>query len=286
MIGCRGGRSLGALLLLTGGFVLLMVVAYGSGGCARAAQDETQAQSDTPVQPDEAAQPTPQYPEEEHYRELRERMVETQLAKPLDGRRPVEDKRVLGAMRKVLRHKFVPERVRHDAYQDYPLQIGEDQTISQPYMVGLMTELLEPKKEDVVLEIGTGSGYQAAILGELCKEVYSIEIIDALTQRAIKALKELKYKNVHAKTGDGWLGWPEHALFDAIVVTCAAPNVPPPLIEQLKEGGRLVIPVSTEPYGAWENLMRYRKVNGELQSESILPCAFVPMTGGLGKEDE
>lgn len=280
MLRLRSGWTL-RCLLLGGAFVAFALMRHGPAGCARAAEEEPAATAEEQPEP-----PPPETPEEAHYRGLREQMVETQLAHPPDDRPPVKNKRVLDAMRKVPRHRFVPEDVRDAAYEDHALPIGEDQTISQPYMVGLMTELLEPKKEDVVLEIGTGSGYQAAILGELCKEVYSIEIIDALTQRAIKTLKDLEYKNVHAKTGDGWLGWPEHAPFDAIVVTCAAPKVPPPLIEQLKEGGRLVIPVSTEPYGAWEQLMRYRKVNGALQGEEIIPCAFVPMTGSLGEEEK
>lgn len=274
MKGRRWGWT-AAVFLLTGcGLLLLTWIGYGVGGCARAAEQDA-AKSDEAAPPGDA--------QEAIYRQLREKMVETQLAHPRDGRPPVRDKRVLAAMRKVPRHKFVPEKYRDAAYDDRPLPIGEGQTISQPYMVGLMTELLEPKKSDVMLEIGTGSGYQAAILGELCKEVYTIEIIDALTRRAIKTLKNLGYKNVHAKTGDGWLGWPEHAAYDGIVVTCAAPKVPPPLVEQLKEGGRLVIPVSTEAFGPWQELMRYRKVKGKLQEERIIPCAFVPMTGDLGK---
>jgi len=271
----RRGWTAATLLLIVCGLFLLVWIGYGSGGCARA--DEREA-----AKSDEA--PPPEDAEEARYRQLREKMVETQLAHPHDGRPAVRNKRVLAAMRKVPRHKFVPEKYCDAAYDDCPLPIGEGQTISQPYMVGLMTELLEPEKDDVMLEIGTGSGYQATILGELCKEVYTIEIIDVLTRRAVKTLKELGYKNVHAKTGDGWLGWPEHAPFDGIVVTCAAPKVPPPLVEQLKEGGRLVIPVSTEAFGPWQELMRYRKVKGKLQEERIIPCVFVPMTGDLGNQ--
>ncbi len=159
--------------------------------------------------------------------------------------RGVTDARVLAAMRKVPRDAFVPEAVRDLSYTDQPLPIGYDQTISQPYIVALMTEKLRVKPTDRVLEIGTGSGYQAAILGELAAEVYTIEIVKPLGKRAAATLQRLGYKNVHVKIGDGYQGWPEHAPFDAIIVTCAPDHVPRPLIEQTKEGGRIIIPVGS-----------------------------------------
>ena len=207
----------------------------------------------------------------DHYAELRRRMVETQIVA-----RGIKDERVIKAMLKVPRHEFVPLEYRHMAYNDHPLPIGFGQTISQPYIVALMTEALELKPTDKVLEVGTGSGYQAAILGEICREVYTIEIIPELAERAKRTLKRLGYRNVFVKCGDGFLGWPEKAPFDAIIVTCAAPFVPPPLVQQLAEGGRLVIPVGADPY---QVLMRLRKVRGRVKFERMIECLFVPMTG-------
>src|SRR5512139_62433 len=174
------------------------------------------------------------------FKAMREKMVETQIKA-----RGVKDPRVLAALLKVERHRFVPEKYLDSAYSDQPLPIGEGQTISQPYIVGLMTELLELKGNEKVLEIGTGSGYQAAILAELAKEVYTIEIIESLASAAEKRLSELGYQNVRLKAGDGYLGWPDAAPFDAIIVTAAPDHIPKPLIEQLKEGGRMVVPVGT-----------------------------------------
>ncbi|MCM8795926.1 MAG: protein-L-isoaspartate(D-aspartate) O-methyltransferase [Candidatus Omnitrophica bacterium] len=195
-------------------------------------------------------------------------MVRTQIQA-----RGVKDKRVLEAMLKVERHLFVPKIWQHLAYEDMPLPIGEGQTISQPYIVGLMTELLELKGEEKVLEIGTGSGYQAAILAELAKEVYTIEILPKLASKAEKLLKELGYKNIKVKCGDGYLGWPEFAPFDAIIVTCAPDKVPLPLIEQLAEAGRLVIPVGE----TYQNLKLLIKSKGRIEERDIIPVRFVPM---------
>jgi len=204
------------------------------------------------------------------FKKEREAMVKCQIEA-----RGVNDSRVLEAMLKVERDKFVPENVRLYSYADRPLPIGEGQTISQPFIVALMTEALNLKGDEKVLEIGTGSGYQAAILGELAKEVYTIEIVASLARQAEKLLKDLNYMNVKVKTGDGFLGWPEFAPFDGIIVTCAPPQVPPPLIEQLKEGGRMVIPVGE----AFQELKLLEKRNGKIITRSIIPVRFVPMTG-------
>ncbi len=202
------------------------------------------------------------------FQRLRQRMVKEQIEA-----RGIKDRRVLEAMLKVERHKFVPLSLQPFAYQDSPLPIGEGQTISQPYIVALMTELLELKGTEKVLEIGTGSGYQAAILAELAKEVYTIEILPGLAKRSSQLLAELGYLNVKVKCADGYLGWPELAPFDAIIVTCAAKEVPPPLIEQLAEGARLVIPVGTD----YQELKLFIKREGELEERTIIPVIFVPM---------
>lgn len=207
------------------------------------------------------------------FAEARQRMVAQQLAAPSRG---IRDERVLAAMAKVPRHELVPEASRHDAYGDFPLPIGHGQTISQPYIVAFMTEQLAPKPTDKVLEVGTGSGYQAAVLAELVAEVYTIEIVEALAIRAERDLRRLGYHNVKVRHGDGYAGWPEAAPFDAIIVTCAPERVPAPLIEQLKEGGRMIIPVG--PAGD-QQLILLRKQDGRLQRQSVLPVRFVPMTG-------
>ncbi len=195
--------------------------------------------------------------------------------------RGITDARVLAAMAKMPREEFVPPESRAASYEDGPLQIGHGQTISQPYIVAFMTEQLRPKPSDRVLEIGTGSGYQAAILAGLVKDVYTIEIIDALAKDAEATLQRLGYKNVHVRVGDGYRGWPEYAPFDAITVTCAPDHVPQPLIDQLKEGGRMIIPV-----GGFGNQELYllEKKNGQLQRRSVLPVRFVPMAGEAQKK--
>jgi len=211
-------------------------------------------------------------PAEEEYSALRDRMVDWQLKGP---GRDIRNERVLEAMRTVPRHLLVPENVRSRAYGDHPLPIGYDQTISQPYIVAFMTEQLDPQPADRILEIGTGSGYQAAVLAELIDQVYTIEIVEPLAERARKDLQDLGYKNIHVRAGDGYLGWPEEAPFDAIIVTCAPENVPQPLVDQLKEGGRMIIPVG----GVRQELHLLTKKDGEVQAESVLPVRFVPMTG-------
>jgi protein-L-isoaspartate(D-aspartate) O-methyltransferase len=200
-------------------------------------------------------------------------MVAEQLAGP---GRSVTNARVLAAMGKVPRHELVPETVRAQAYRDSPLPIGHGQTISQPYIVAYMTEQLDPKPTDRILEVGTGSGYQAAVLAELVAKVYTIEIIEDLAKRAKADLQRLGYTNVNVRAGDGYQGWPEAAPFDAVIVTCAPERVPEPLVEQLKEGGRIVIPVG--PLWAQE-LVVLRKQQGKLEHHAVLPVRFVPMTG-------
>jgi len=199
-------------------------------------------------------------------------------------RRGVKDERVLEAMEKIPRHLFVPSSLQDEAYADYPLSIGEGQTISQPYIVALMTEALELKEDDKVLEIGTGSGYQAAILAEIAKEVYSVERIPVLAQRAKNTLEDLGYENIHIKIGNGTLGWLEHAPYDAIIVTAAASEVPPPLIEQLKVKGRLVIPIGSS-YA--QELMKLIKEDedGNYSSYSLGGCVFVKLYGKYGWEE-
>jgi len=213
---------------------------------------------------------------EKNFSESRARMVETQIAT-----RGITDERVLKALLTVERHLFVPENMRRFAYADQPLPIGEDQTISQPYIVALMTQLLKLDGDEKVLEIGTGSGYQAAVLGELAKLVYTIEIVEPLARRATGLLDSLGYDNITTKCGDGYAGWEEFAPFDAIIVTCAPPEIPQPLIEQLADSGRMVVPVGTQ----WQELMLLENIDGAITQSSIIPVRFVPMTGNGIKKD-
>ena len=187
--------------------------------------------------------------------------------------------RVMQAMATVPRHRFVPPEQRADAYDNRPLPIGYGQTISQPYIVALMTDLLEPQPDHKVLEIGTGSGYQAAVLSGLVKEVYSIEIIRQLGDRARKVLDELGYDNVSTRIADGYDGWPEHAPFDSIIVTAGISHIPPPLIRQLKNGGTMVIPVGTRFQTQQLTLVK-KDTNGAITTRQVLPVIFVPFTGG------
>lgn len=215
---------------------------------------------------------------EDSYEAARHAMVESQLAA-----RDIRDPKVLNSMRRVPRHLFVPEDWRRYSYADSPLPIGRNQTISQPYIVALMTQLAQPEPDDRVLEVGTGSGYQAAVLSRLVEHVFTIEIIPELAERAEKTLTGLGYENITVQSGDGYEGWPERAPFDIIMVTAAAPHLPKPLRDQLAEGGRLVIPVG-DP-GMNQVLVRYRKKNGKLERENVLPVVFVPMTGRIEKPE-
>lgn len=203
------------------------------------------------------------------YTKLRNEMVKTQI-----GDRGVKDSATLAALRKVPRHSFVPADQVANAYEDRPLAIGYGQTISQPYIVGYMTEIIRPKAGQKVLEIGTGSGYQAAVLAEIVSKVYTIEIVEALGKQATTRLKNLGYKNIEVKTADGYHGWKEHAPFDAIVVTAAAEFIPPPLKEQLKDGGRMIIPVGS-PYMT-QQLMLIEKTGKSYRTTSKMPVRFVP----------
>ncbi|MDH3892245.1 MAG: protein-L-isoaspartate(D-aspartate) O-methyltransferase [candidate division Zixibacteria bacterium] len=207
----------------------------------------------------------------------RRAMVKNQISS-----RGVSDQRLLEALHKVERHLFVPGEFRSHAYADHPLPIGEDQTISQPYIVALMTELLKLDGDEKVLEIGTGSGYQAAVLSELATRVFTIEIVKPLAARSAKLLDSLGYDNVTVKCGDGYAGWVEHAPFDRIIVTCAPPKVPAPLIEQLADSGRMVVPVGE----FWQELVLIEKFGDEIRESNIIPVRFVPMTGdGVQKDD-
>jgi len=201
---------------------------------------------------------------------LRNRMVERQIRL-----RGVKDEHVLNAMRKVPRHQFVPRSSIDEAYEDHPVPIGYGQTISQPYIVAYMTELVEVSDRSKVLEVGTGSAYQAAILAEIVDSVFTIEIIEPLGEAAKMRLQSLGFENVSVKIADGYHGWKEHAPYDAIVVTAAAEHIPPPLIEQLKDGGRMVIPVG-HPFLV-QTLMLVEKQNGKITSRSLLPVRFVPL---------
>ncbi len=208
----------------------------------------------------------------------RYKMVLRQIAEPLLGRTRVTDEEVLEAMRAVPRHVFVPKTKRPYAYRDWPLPIGEGQTISQPYMVASMTELLRIGPSAKVLEIGTGSGYQAAVLAHLTPHVYSIEIVESLYATASRVLQEQGYDQVTLKAGDGYYGWAEHAPFDAIIVTCAAGHLPPPLWKQLKPGGRIVIPIGG-PFEVQRLVVVMKRADGTRRTKTIMPVRFVPMTG-------
>lgn len=207
---------------------------------------------------------------------VREIEADVRSTREYTGRRRLKAS-TLDAIRKVPRHEFVPARLRSLAYRNQPLPIGEDQTISQPYIVALMTDLAELGPESIVLEVGTGSGYQAAVLAEIVAEVYTIEIVEPLGRRAAATLGRLGYDNVHTRIGDGYRGWPERAPFDAILVTAAPDEVPAPLIEQLKVGGRLVVPVG--PEGRTQSLQMLEKgLDGAISTTDVLPVAFVPFT--------
>jgi len=216
--------------------------------------------------------PQPKQSEEAAFAKKRQLMVDEQLRA-----RDITDRRVLGAMERVPRHLFIDPRFRGEAYEDNPLPIEEGQTISQPYIVALMTQCLELKGKEKVLEVGTGSGYQAAVLAELADRVYTIEIHEALAKQAALTLRRLKYERVEVRSGDGFFGWKEQSPFDAIIVTCATSRVPPPLFEQLKEGGRLIAPLGDTD--EIQVLTLVTKVKGQAKTRAISGVRFVPMTG-------
>ena len=214
------------------------------------------------------------------YRSLREAMVKKQISDPPDYRTPVRNKEVLNAMLSVPRHLFVNPHDISRAYGDFPLPIGHGQTISQPYIVALMTEMLELKPEHRVLEVGTGSGYQAAVLSAIVNKVYSVEIIESLGKQASEKLNKLNYKNVKVRLDDGYYGWEEYAPFDRIIVTCASSLVPPPLLKQLKPGGKMCIPVGGK-YNVQYLTMIEKSDSGRISMKKTLPVRFVPLTRRL-----
>ncbi len=211
------------------------------------------------------------------YEKMRQEMVDNQIVS-----RNVRDPLVLQAMKKVRRHRFVPKAYRPYAYSDEPLPIGHGQTISQPYIVAYMTEVLRLKGNEKILEIGTGSGYQAAVLAEIVREVYTIEIVKPLCEEAKRRLIAEGYRNVHCRCGDGYQGWPESAPFDAIIVTAAPPEIPEPLIQQLKNGGRMVLPVGE----GFQELILITKKAGKVYRQNLIPVRFVPMTGKVQEKKE
>lgn len=217
-------------------------------------------------------------PPDDTYVAARQHMVATQL---IPEERGIVHPGVLAAMAKVPRHELVPAAVREVAYADTPLPIGHDQTISQPFIVAFMTQVLDPKPNDCVLEVGTGSGYQAAVLAEMVRAVYTIEIVEPLAKRAQGDLARLDYTNIFVRAGDGYQGWPDAAPFDAIIVTCAPEQVPAPLLEQLRDGGRMIIPVGSQ--GSHQELILLTKRDGALTRTAVLPVRFVPMTGEAGR---
>ena len=212
----------------------------------------------------------------DQYQVKRNEMVQQQILA-----RDIKDENVVSAMRSVPRHEFVSSNYRDLAYQDSPLPIGYEQTISQPYIVAYMTEILKLAENDTVLEIGTGSGYQAAVLSEIASHVYSIEIIDELGVKAAKTLEKLGLKNITVKIGDGYKGWPENAPFNAIILTAAPPKIPNPLLDQLKEGGRLIAPVGNE----FQELILIIKKGKKIKRKRLIPVRFVPMTGEAQQKD-
>ena len=218
--------------------------------------------------------------EDAMYRVLRERMFKKQISHPPDYRDPVKAPEVLDAMSSVPRHLFVDPRDVSRAYNDYPLPIGYGQTISQPYIVALMTEMLEVRPQHRVLEVGTGSGYQAAVLSLMAERVFSVEIVAALGRRAAIRMKDLGYANVRVRVADGYYGWEEHAPFDRIIVTCAASLVPPPLLKQLKPGGKMCIPVGGL-YAVQYLTLIEKSIKGDITMRKLLPVRFVPLTRAL-----
>lgn len=270
----RGRIGLVAPLLPGAAFVLLTSL---TAGCGPTTSVETTApgpaSAKKPLSRDGRGIVPPPPIAAEEFAQWRRRMVDEQLKA-----RAITDERVLAAMGKVPRHRFVPEDFQHEAYSDGPLPIGQGQTISQPYIVALMTAAVSVKPQSRCLDVGTGSGYQAAVLAELAKEVYSIEIIPELADSADKRLQELGYRNVRVRAGDGYQGWPEYAPFDAIIVAAAPDHVPQPLVDQLAPGGKLVIPV-----GDWfqELLLIEKQADGTVSKRNLAPVRFVPMTGRL-----
>ena len=259
---------------MRGGLVVVVVVVLA----LTAAHSRVGGDPPPPQDPPAAERPRPASPAAGARADERVEMVKRQIAHPRDGRTPVTDEAVLDAMRGVPRHVFMPEGRQRLAYRDSPLPIGYGQTISQPYIVAMMTELLELEAGAKVLEIGTGSGYQAAVLAHLTPNVYTVEIIEPLHERSGKTLTEQGYESVQRRRADGYFGWAEHAPFDGVIVTCAAGHLPPPLWEQLKPGGRIVIPIGG-PYEVQRLVVVTKQPDGSRRSRTVTSVRFVPMTG-------
>ncbi len=262
-----------AVLLLA---VTAALVAGRSAAIVLAGQKDPPPRT-APDQEAPAGRQPPDPPAAKEHAGERARMVRDQISHPRDGRRRITDEQVIEAMKAAPRHVFVPQARRGSAYLDTPLPIGYGQTISQPYIVALMSELLEIDEDDKVLEIGTGSGYQAAVLAHLTPNVYTVEIIEPLAERAEKALRSQRYDSVRCRRADGYDGWAEHGPFDAVIVTCAAGHLPPPLWEQLAPGGRIVIPVGG-PYDVQRLIVVNKEPDGSRRSRTITQVRFVPMT--------
>lgn len=261
-------------------FRWLLAVALPSAGAVAIKGDGSAPAPDAPPaaserKPDAGKPPRPPAARERAAERLR--MVEAQIARPLPGREAVTRADVLEAMRAVPRHAMVPDHLQRQAYDDTPLPIGHGQTISQPYMVAVMTELLELTPDSRVLEIGTGSGYQAAVLAHLTPHVFSIEIVKPLLDRARQVLQAQGYDRVQVRHADGYLGWPEQGPYDAIIVTCAAGHVPPPLWQQLKPGGRMVIPIGSA-FEVQRLVVLTKGADGSRTSRAVMPVRFVPLT--------
>lgn len=251
-------------------WALLLTCVLIVAGCARATAPPAEPTPSPPGSRTAAPSPTPS-PTPDRHLGARLDMVDLQIQ-----RRGVSDPDVLEAMRTVPRHLFVPDKWQDEAYADHPLPIGYQQTISQPYIVAWMTELLQLDSGDKVLEVGTGSGYQAAVLGELDVQVYTVEIIEALALQATERLAAMGYDQVYVEHRDGYHGWPEAAPFDAIIVTCAPDHIPPPLVQQLKDGGRMVIPVG--PPGGYQSMFLVTKEGDRVTSRNLGGVSFVPLT--------
>jgi protein-L-isoaspartate(D-aspartate) O-methyltransferase len=271
-------RKMRLLILSLAALSLAACVSPGMAEPSPTAVSESAPSSDSASQPTEEPTPAPTPTEEsDPYAERRERMVVETIQE-----RGVNTPAVVEAMLTVPRHEFVPENLVDQAYGDNPLPIGYGQTISQPYIVALMTEALRLEPDDVVLEIGTGSGYQAAVLAEIVKQVYTMEIVGALAESAADRLDALGYDNVEVRHADGYLGWPEHAPFDAIIVTAAPDHVPPPLRAQLADGGRLVLPVG--PVGGYQELWMIERDGNQFTTTSLGGVRFVPLTRDVREE--
>jgi protein-L-isoaspartate(D-aspartate) O-methyltransferase len=264
----KKGYAIAAVVGLVGLSILLVIIVLVA--CAPVKLPAWTKSVPTKAMPTLEASPTATA---DPYSEVRKNMVRDTMR-----RRDITDEQVLAVMEKVPRHEFVPEEYLSQAYADHPLPIGCGQTISQPYIVALMTQLLKLKQGDKVLEIGTGSGYQAAVLAELTDQVYTVEIIKELAEQAEERLKRLGYTNVKIQQADGYYGWEEYAPYDAIIVTCAPDHVPQPLVEQLADGGRLVVPVG--PPGSYQTLWQVTRQGDEVISKNVTGVIFVPLTGG------